>query len=952
MTMDEPRDSAMKFSASAIPATASRETSGDPASPDLQREGIGNKDLPLREDIRMLGRFLGDTVRSQEGEAAFDLIERIRQTAIRFHRDEDEGARAELGVILASIARAPAIQIIRAFSYFSHLANIAEDQHHIRRTRAHAIAGSAPREGAFASALAKIRKAGLGRADLQAFFASASICPVLTAHPTEVRRKSTLDREREIADLLAWRDRTALTPEEAADCEERLRRAILTLWQTRIVRETRLKVVDEVVNGLAYYDYTFLRELPRLYGEIEDTLAAADPSWRNAELPSFFRMGSWIGGDRDGNPFVTADALRMALRRQSEAAAAFYLDELHELGAELSLHMRLVSVSDEVLELARHSPDHSAHRQDEPYRRAISGIYARLAATCRHLGLPEGRRPVESAPPYASAADFQRDLALLQRSLEANGSAVLTRGRLRGLRRAVDVFGFHLASLDLRQNSDVHERVVAELLEKVRPGTAYAGLSEEARITLLLEELATPRLLASPFLDYSPETTSELAILREAAEAHRRYGPAAVPNYVISKADSVSDVLEVALLLKEVGLMQPDDEVLAVNIVPLFETIADLQAAGRIMDALLGLPAYARLLKSRGGEQEVMLGYSDSNKDGGYLTSGWELYKAETALVETFGQHGVRLRLFHGRGGSVGRGGGPSYQAILAQPAGAVQGGIRITEQGEVIAAKYSNPELGRRNLETLIAATAETTLLHESEPAPPPDYLSAMDTLSDHAYRAYRGLVYETEGFERYFWESTVISEIAGLNIGSRPASRTNSRRIEDLRAIPWVFGWAQCRLMLPGWYGFGSAVEAFRTERGEAGLALLREMAREWPFFRTLLSNMDMVLAKSDIAIASRYAELVEDEALRDAIFPRLRREWQISIAMLLEVAGQKELLETNPLLARSIRHRFPYLDPLNHLQVELLKRHRSGDADERVVRGIHLSINGIAAGLRNSG
>jgi phosphoenolpyruvate carboxylase len=523
---------------------------------------------------------------------------------------------------------------------------------------------------------------------------------------------------------------------------------------------------------------------------------------------------------------------------------------------------------------------------------------------------------------------------------------------LRRIRRAVDVFGFHLAGLDMRQNSDVHERVAAELIEKARPGAGYAALGEQARIELLVEEITSPRLLASPFLDYSAETQSELAIIREAAAAHRRYGPDAVPNYVISKADSVSDVLEVALLLKEAGLLRPGDGGLALNIVPLFETIADLQGAGAIMDALLGLPAYQPLLKSRGGEQEVMLGYSDSNKDGGYITSGWELYKAEIALVEVFRRHGVRLRLFHGRGGSVGRGGGPSYQAILAQPAGAVQGGIRITEQGEVIAAKYMNPELGRRNLETIVAATLEATLLHAGDPAPRPDYLDAMDALSAHAFKAYRDLVYVTEGFERYFWEATVIAEIAGLNIGSRPASRTKSRKIEDLRAIPWVFSWAQCRLMLPGWYGFGSSVEAYRAERGEEGMALLREMAREWPFFRALLSNMDMVMSKTDLAIASRYAELVADKDLRDAIFPRLRKELQGSIAALLDISGQAALLDSNPLLARSIRHRFPYLDPLNHLQVELLKRLRSGDADERVVRGIHLTINGIAAGLRNSG
>jgi phosphoenolpyruvate carboxylase len=389
-----------------------------------------------------------------------------------------------------------------------------------------------------------------------------------------------------------------------------------------------------------------------------------------------------------------------------------------------------------------------------------------------------------------------------------------------------------------------------------------------------------------------------------------------------------------------------------VNVVPLFETIADLRDCARVMDELLSVPEYRTLLASRDHTQEVMLGYSDSNKDGGFVTSGWELYKAEIALVEVFRAHGVRLRLFHGRGGSVGRGGGPSYEAILAQPGGAVQGSIRITEQGEVIAAKYSNPELGRRNLEILAAATLEATLLHNDRAAPRDEYLAAMEALSQHAFRAYRDLVYDTPGFEQYFWESTVIGEIAHLNIGSRPASRTNSRRIEDLRAIPWVFGWAQCRLMLPGWYGFGSAIRAYIADHPEDGMAMLQEMYRDWPFFQTLLSNMDMVLAKSNIAIASRYAQLVSDASLREAIFPRLRAEWQASIEMLLAVAGQDRLLERNPLLARSIKNRFPYLDPLNHVQIELLRRHRAGDAEERVVQGIHLTINGIAAGLRNSG
>jgi phosphoenolpyruvate carboxylase len=914
---------------------------------------VPDKDLPLRDDIRLLGRILGDTVRSASGEAVFDIIEHVRQTSIRFHRDEDQTARHELEAILNGLPPRQTIEVIRAFSYFSHLANIAEDQHHIRRRRAHALARSAPREGGMAYALARAEEAGLSRSALQAFLTTAVICPVLTAHPTEVRRKSTIDRELELAQILTERDRVRLTPEEEAASEEALRRAILTLWQTSILRRTKLNVVDEIANGLSYFDATFLCELPRFYAGLEDQLAATDPSWSETELPSFLRIGSWIGGDRDGNPFVTADVLRQALRMHSKRALGFYLDEVHQLGGELSLDGRLVRASEPLRELADHSPDPSQHRRDEPYRRAMSGIYARLAATATSLGHGDAaRHAVGEAEAYPNAAELAADLDIVHHSLVADGSGSLARGRLRNLRRAVGTFGFHLAAIDLRQNSAVHERTIAELFEKTGGGSNYKHLPEEARVALLAKELDTPRLLASPFLPYSAETASELAIVREAAAAHRQYGKAAVPNYVISKTDGVSDVLEVALLLKEADLLRPRERELDVNIVPLFETIADLRNCGRVMDELLGVPQYARLLGSRGRVQEVMLGYSDSNKDGGFLTSGWELYKAEIGLIDIFRRHGVTLRLFHGRGGSVGRGGGPSYDAILAQPGGAVQGGLRLTEQGEVIAAKYSNPELGRRNLEVLAAASLHAALLQPDQAAPREEFLAAMDELSAHAFAAYRALVYETPGFERYFWQSTVIGEIAKLNIGSRPASRTNSTAIEDLRAIPWVFGWSQSRLMLPGWYGVGTAVQAWLAAHPQDGLSTLQAMYREWPFFRTLLLNMDMVLAKTNIAIASRYAELVEDDALRDAIFPRLRAEWRAAIDGLFAITGHATLLQQNPLLARSIRNRFPYLDPLNHLQVELLKRHRAGNTGESVVQGIHLTINGIAAGLRNSG
>jgi phosphoenolpyruvate carboxylase len=725
---------------------------------------------------------------------------------------------------------------------------------------------------------------------------------------------------------------------------------VLTLWQTNLLRRTKLTVLDEVANGLSFYDYSFLSEVPRLTCGLEDRLNTGEET--SGEIASFLRMGSWIGGDRDGNPFVTAEVMRGTLKLQSSRLLQFYLEELHKLGAELSIAAYLADVSEELRAMAESSPDKSPHRSGEPYRLAVSLIYARLAATAEKLEVEIVRRPVGKAAPYTGVKELQADLDVLDRSLQSNHARVIARGRLRLLRRAVDCFGFHLARLDIRQNSAVHERTVAELLDTAMPGTSYLALGEEARVALLSGELRNARPLVSSFVKYSEETLGELAVFHTAAEAHARFGSDVIPQCIISMCQGMSDMLEVALLLKEVGLINPSGRS-AVNIVPLFETISDLQACAGIMDRMLSLHDYRRLVDSCGGVQEVMLGYSDSNKDGGFITSGWELYKAEIGLVEVFERHGVRLRLFHGRGGSVGRGGGPSYDAIIAQPGGAVNGQIRITEQGEIISSKYSNAEVGRSNLEILAAATLEASLLHPRQSAPRHEYLAAMDQLSELAFKAYRGLVYETDGFVDYFWASTVINEIATLNIGSRPASRKKTRAIEDLRAIPWVFSWAQCRLMLPGWYGFGSAVEAWIAQHSEQGMPFLKELYREWPFFRMLLSNMDMVLAKSSIAIASRYAELVPDVALRDKIFGRIRREWELVIALLLEITGQDRLLQGNPLLERSVKHRFPYLDPLNHVQVELLKQHRAqDDPDEQVLRGIQLTINGISAGLRNTG
>ncbi|MFO1403390.1 MAG: phosphoenolpyruvate carboxylase [Azonexus sp.] len=912
-----------------------------------------DKDEPLRSDIRLLGRLLGDTVREQEGDAVFALVERVRQTAVRFARDGAPAARAELAALLDPLPRDTTQAVVRAFSYFLQLANIAEDQHHIRRRRAHDLADSPPREGSLPFALDRLAEAGVARDAVADFFAHALISPVLTAHPTEVQRQSTLQSQREIERLLDLRDRQQLTPEEQAENDAGLAAAVLTLWQTRMLRPLRLKVIDEVKSGIGYFTSTFFAELPNLYIQTAEQLESHYPgeAW---SLPPFFRVGSWIGGDRDGNPFVTADILREALRLQSAATLDFYLEEIHELGGELPMSSLLVQVTPELTALAEASPDKSPQRADEPYRRALTGIYARLAATARRLDRLEPlRHAVGEAEPYASAGELRNDLKVVSASLKANGSARLAGGRLRRLLRAIQVFGFHLAPIDLRQNSDVHARTVGELFSAAGRCPDYEALDEAGRIALLTQELHTPRPLYSPFLEYSDEARGELAIFFAAREMRERYGAAALPNCIISKTDGVSDLLEVALLLKETGLLRPGAAPrLDMNIIPLFETIGDLQRAAATMEGLFRLAAYRDLLGSRGMEQEIMLGYSDSNKDGGFLTSGWELYKAEIALTRVCRDHGVRLRLFHGRGGSVGRGGGPSYQAILAQPAGAVSGQIRLTEQGEVISTKYGNPGTGRRNLEVLLAATLEASLTdHENRVEPAEAFHPVMDRLSDLAFRAYRGLVYETEGFTRYFRQSTVVSEIANLNIGSRPASRKASDSIEDLRAIPWVFSWAQCRLMLPGWFGFGSAVDVWLQEN-PAGLATLRRMFHAWPFFQTLLSNMDMVLAKSDLAIASRYAELVTEDGLRDRVFGAIRREWELTRKHLLAIEEQEDFLADNPLLRRSIQQRFPYMDPLNHLQVELLKRHRAGETDERVARGLHLTINGIAAGLRNSG
>jgi phosphoenolpyruvate carboxylase len=881
-------------------------------------------------DIRYLGRLLGDVIRAYGGQSLFERIEHIRSSSVDRFRGMARNGVADDAPAALDLDLDDTLSFVRSFMLFSMLANLAEDRQ--GRTAASDVD--------LAAALGMLQAAGVPVEAAASLLEHSLIVPVLTAHPTEVMRKSMLDHRNRIAELMALRDGGAVETPNGDVIEQAILRQIALLWQTRPLRRERMQVRDEVEIALAYLRDVFLPVLPQLYARWDRLLPRRSSS--------FLRLGSWIGGDRDGNPNVGAESLKYALGSASRALLNAYLQQIHALGKELSISTELAAANPEVTALADASGDTYVGRRDEPYRRALTGIYGRLAATYQAF---TGQAPPRLAntllPAYTSPQELRSDLAALARSLADHDAGLLaTGGALGRLIRQVEACGFHLATVDLRQNSDVHARVVAELLARAGCGN-YHAMSEDERVRLLRRELTSSRLLTNPYLEYSAETQSELAIAHGAAAAHAQYGPQCITAYIISKCESVSDMLEVQILLKEAGLYRAEEGAgAAIMTVPLFETIGDLERAPEIMREWLSLPDVRAAALARGC-QEVMVGYSDSNKDGGYLTSVWSLNQATRALAAVFATAGVRMQIFHGRGGSVGRGGGPAFEAIRAQPRGTVQGRIRITEQGEIIAAKYGNRESAATNLESIAAATLLASLEPENATAvDQAGFVEAMAGISAQAFDTYRALVYGTEGFKTFFRQFTPLLEIATLKIGSRPASRTKSDRIEDLRAIPWVFSWAQSRVMLPGWYGAGQALAAF----GDRGL--LREMAHSWPFFQATLSNMEMVLAKSDLQIARRYLTLVEDQAMGQEIFGRIESAWKTTHDALLDISGQSRLLEKNPVLDASIRLRMPYIEPLNLLQVELIRRHRAGEADPRVQEGIQLSINAVAQALRNSG
>ena len=879
----------------------------------------------VRSATQEVGALLGQIIR-EEDPAAFARIEAVRRLAVARHF---QGAAGELPALLDGLSADEAFKVVHGFACFLQAANAAEDAMQVRR------ASLGEDAVGLDNVLARLSEAGIDKDQVRALLEESLVVPVFTAHPSEVRRRSVLEHARVLRETLQALARPDCGPGEAA-LSEALLREVALLWGTRLLRSARPSPLDEVENAAAVMRTSLLSAVPQLYEAWERRLGQG--------LPSFLRLGSWVGGDRDGNPYVTGEVLLRALARQAEAVLGHYLEEVRRLGVSLSLSEDLAPPPPELTALAESLGDALATSAGEPYRRALTAVYARLAATFQALtGRAPPRPAAAAARAYAAPDELIADLEILQASLLKTHAQAFAHGPLPNLIRAVRVFGFHLASLDLRQNAAVHERVVAELLAAAGACRDYLALDEPGRQRLLLEELSHRRPLFSPLARYSEATRREHAVFKAAAEARARFGAEALGVYIVSNAGSVSDLLEPYVLMKEVGLFDPGGPSAALRVEPLFETITDLRAAPEVLAAYLETPAVASLLRAD-PRQEVMIGYSDSSKDGSYLTSSWQLHRTSAALSALADAKGVRLQLFHGRGGAVGRGGGSSFEAILAQPPGVLRGRMRLTEQGEVIANKYGDAALARRSLEALACGVISASLKPAVRDTPAAD-AEAMDAIAEASRQAYRALVYETEGFADFFFAATPIAELGELNIASRPVSRQATRTIEGLRAIPWVFSWSQARVMLPGWYGFGAAT-------AQADLTRLKAWWAEWPFFRATLRNMEMVLAKADLAIGARYADLVADADLRDRVFGRIRGEWDCTVDRLLQITGQSQLLEREPQLAEAIKGRLPYIDPLNHLQIELIRRRRGGEEDPKLKEALLMTLNGIASGLRNSG
>jgi phosphoenolpyruvate carboxylase len=900
----------------------------------------------LHDDVELLGGLLGDVIQAQERTEAFVLEERARDLGKALGSGE-ESARAQLNGVVSELSIEDATVLARAFTSYFQLVNLAEDSERVRRIRAHeAEAFPAPRRGSLREAIAIIADRGTSAAELQEFLAQAEIRLVLTAHPTEARRRTTVAKLARAFGEIRELDERREGPEDVARAHARLATTVQELWSSDEIRAVSPSVLDEVRAGLVYFQTTLFAVVPRLYRELEDAVEGAYPS-AGIVVPTLLSFGSWIGGDRDGNPNVTSTVTLQALGVMRRTALDFLQRRLERLAERVSVSSRVTGATELLAPALRAGaerfPELAAElirrNREEPYRQFFSLARERLRATGR--GDAEG---------YRDAAELLADLRLADRALRAQRADWIAGGDLHDVIREVEVFGFHIARLDIREHAARHRQAITELFLHAGVESDYGALDEEARCSLLTDALAGPAsLIPTDMGQASPvagEVIGTFEMLRAALSTGYRD---ALGTYVISAAAAPSDVLEVLLLMKETGLTAPGRAQAALPIAPLFEFGASLRGAAATMAALLDQPVYRAALSSWGETQEVMIGYSDSNKDVGYLASSWGVHRAQTELAQLLTRRGVRFRFFHGRGGALGRGGGPTNVAILTQPPGTVEGRIKLTEQGEVVAAKYSAPQIAHRELELVAGAALVSRLLAQPSPERLLVFEELLERMAERSRDVYRDLVYRQPGFERFFEQATPIEEIARLRLGSRPARRGGSQRIEELRAIPWVFSWTQTRIILPGWYGLGSALA---QARADVGLEVLQEMDRDWPFFAALLSNAEMALAKADLSIGERYAELVLDEAVREAIWTLIRAEYARARDELLAVTLQEQLLDRTPVLQRSIQRRNPYVDPLSLIQVELLRRLRRDGTTEELVRAMLLTINGIAGGLRNTG
>lgn len=892
-------------------------------------ENYSNKSV-VQEEVLILTELLEDITKNMLAPETFEKIIQLKELSTQ---EDYQG----LNRLVTSLSNDEMVYISRYFSILPLLINISEDV-----DLAYEINHQNNIDQDYLGKLSTTIKLVAEKENAVEILEHLNVVPVLTAHPTQVQRKSMLDLTNHIHSLLRKYRDVKLGLINKDKWYNDLRRYIEIIMQTDMIREKKLKVTNEITNAMEYYNSSFLKAVPHLTTEYKRLAQAHGLNLKQAKP---ITMGMWIGGDRDGNPFVTAKTLKQSALTQCEVIMNYYDKKIYQLYREFSLSTSIVNVSKQVKEMARQSKDNSIYREKELYRRALFDIQSKIQATKTYLIEDE-----EVGTRYETANDFYKDLIAIRDSLLENKGESLISGDFVELLQAVEIFGFYLASIDMRQDSSVYEACVAELLKSAGIHSRYSELSEEEKCDLLLKELEEdPRILSATHAEKSELLAKELAIFKTARVLKDKLGDDVIRQTIISHATSLSDMLELAILLKEVGLV--DTERARVQIVPLFETIEDLDHSEETMRKYLSLSLAKKWIDSRNNYQEIMLGYSDSNKDGGYLSSCWTLYKAQQQLTAIGDEFGVKVTFFHGRGGTVGRGGGPTYEAITSQPLKSIKDRIRLTEQGEVIGNKYGNKDAAYYNLEMLVSAAINRMITQKkSDTNTPNRYEAIMDQVVDRSYDIYRDLVFGNEHFYDYFFESSPIKAISSFNIGSRPAARKTITEIGGLRAIPWVFSWSQSRVMFPGWYGVGSSFKEFINKNPE-NIAILRDMYQNWPFFQSLLSNVDMVLSKSNMNIAFEYAKLCEDEQVK-AIYETILNEWQVTKNVILAIEGHDELLADNPYLKASLDYRMPYFNILNYIQLELIKRQRRGELSSDQERLIHITINGIATGLRNSG